>query len=181
MRNFRSIPRWGAPAWLLAVAGVVTAAEQPALRADLLPVHARRNAPGFALPDSLGKIAKLTEYRGKVILLNFWATWCTGCKKEIPWFADFQRKYGRQGLSVVGVSMDEDGWKVVRPFLTQVEAPYRMLLGDTSTAGQYEISVLPATFLIDRHGKVAASYRAGVVDRANIEANIRTLLSQRKR
>jgi len=164
---------------LLVVAGIAAGADQPMIRAVLKPPSDRKVAPMFALKDSSGKMAKLRKYRGKVVLLDFWATWCTGCKKEIPWFTEFQRKYARQGLAVVGVSMDEDGWKAVKPFLAEHDIPYRMLLGDESAAQSYGIQGMPDTFLIDRQGRVAAAYVAGIVDRDDIEANIKAVLSQR--
>ena len=81
--------------------------------------------------------------------------------------------------AVVGVSMDEGGWKVLRPFLSETHVPYRMLLGDDSTAQRYGIHSLPDTFLIDRQRRVASAYIAGLVDRDDIEANIEALLSGR--
>ena len=83
------------------------------------------------------------------------------------------------GLVVAGVSMDEGGWNVVKPFLAETPVPYRMLLGDEATARQYGIQNLPDTFLIDRQGRVAAAYIAGLVDKDDVEANIKALLSQR--
>jgi cytochrome c biogenesis protein CcmG/thiol:disulfide interchange protein DsbE len=70
-------------------------------------------AADFTLPDSTGSPIKLSAYKGKVILLDFWATWCTGCKVEIPWYMEFQNKYGKDGLTAIGVSMDDDGWQSV--------------------------------------------------------------------
>jgi len=113
------------------------------------------------------------------VILDFWATWCTGCKQEIPWFSEFQGRYRPKGLAVVGVSMDEGGWKVVKPFLAEAHVPYRMLLGDDPTAQRYGIQGLPDTFLIDRQGRLAAAYMAGLVDKDDMEANIKELLSAR--
>ena len=162
----------------LIMAGIVGAADQPTVRAVLQPPGDRKVAPEFTLKDSSGKTAKLSKYRGKVVLLDFWATWCTGCKKEIPWFSEFQRKYAKQGLAVLGVSLDEDGWKAVKPFLSEHHIPYRMLLGDESTAKRYGIEGMPDTFLIDQQGRLAAAYIAGIVDRDDIEANIKAVLSK---
>jgi cytochrome c biogenesis protein CcmG/thiol:disulfide interchange protein DsbE len=167
-----------AAALLLALAGIAAAADQPAIRAPLQPAAERQPAPAFALTDSSGKIVSLKSYRGKVVLLDFWATWCHGCKQEIPWFSEFEKTYHRQGLAVVGVSMDEDGWKAVKPFLAETRVPYRMLLGDDATAKRYGIGSLPETFLIDRHGMVAAVYKEGLVDKDNVEANIQAILSK---
>lgn len=164
---------------LLTWAGVAAAADQSGIRTALYPEKERKSAPGFALQNAAGKTVKIEDYRGKVVLLDFWATWCTGCKKEIPWFSEFQKTYGDKGFAVVGVSLDEDGWKVLRPFLDDHKVPYQMLLGDNPMAQRYGIGNLPDTFLIDRQGKVAAAYKEGLVDRDNIEANIKVLLSKR--
>ena len=98
---------------------------------------------------------------------------------EIPWFSEFQKAYGAQGFVVVGVSMDESGWTVVKPFLAKTHVPYPTLLGDDPTAQRFGIQSLPDTFLIDRSGRVAAAYKARLVDKNDIEANIKALLSER--
>jgi len=167
-----------ASAVLLMLAGVSAALAQPAGRAALQPVVERKPAPNFTLQDASGKTVRVEDYRGKVVLLDFWATWCTGCKKEIPWFSEFEKTYGAKGFAVVGVSMDEEGWKVLKPFLAEHHVPYRMLLGDDATSKRYGIENLPDTFLIDRQGKVAAAYRAVLVDKENVEDNIKALLSK---
>jgi cytochrome c biogenesis protein CcmG/thiol:disulfide interchange protein DsbE len=155
------------------------AANQPRARAVLQPAKARKPAPDFALRDASGATAKLADYRGKVVLLDFWATWCGGCKEEIPWFSEFQRTYGGKDFAVVGVSLDDGGWDVVKPFLASTNIPYRILLGNDSIAQNYGIQSMPDTFLIDRQGRVAAAYTTGVVDKADVEANIKAVLSQR--
>jgi cytochrome c biogenesis protein CcmG/thiol:disulfide interchange protein DsbE len=165
----------GVAAGLLALTIAATAADPPPV---LHPVHDRKAAPAFALQDASGKTLKLDDFHGKVVLLDFWATWCTGCKTEIPWFTEFQKSYGANGYATVGVSMDEEGWKVLRPFLDEHKIPYPMLLGDESMAKQYGVETLPDTFLIDRHGRVAAAYLARLVDRGDIEAKIKALLAE---
>jgi len=154
------------------------ASAQSAGVAKIQPEPERHPAPEFQLRDPAGKKVNLKQYRGKIVLLDFWATWCHGCKEEIPWFADFERKYSAKGLRVIGVSLDGDGWKVVRPFLAGADIPYRIVLGDDAVAKQYGIENMPDTFLIDRRGKIAASY-TGMVDRANVEDNIRAMLSKK--
>ena len=164
---------------LLLVSVTLTLAASPSgTRAPLQPADARQPAPQFALQDRSGKTIQRNEYRGKVVLLDFWATWCTGCKEEIPWFSGFQKTYGKQGLAVIGVSMDDGEWKVLRPFLTKNQIPYQVVLGNNATALSYGIESLPDTFLIDRKGRIAAAYRAGIVDRSDIEGNIRALLAK---
>ena len=161
----------------LALAGIAAAADQPAVRAILQPANQRKPASEFALQDGFGKTVSLNSYRGQVVLLDFWATWCGGCIREMPWFAEFHRKYAAKGLVVLGVSMDDDGWKVVKPFLERTKVPYRILLGDDPTAKKYRIASMPDTFLIDRHGRIAATY-AGLVDKDDVERNIRAMLSE---
>jgi peroxiredoxin len=165
-------------AMLLTVAIVASAADQPGIRAALVPRDERPPVADFALRDASGKTAKLTDYRGNVVLLDFWATWCTGCKKEIPWFSEFQKKYGANGFAMVGVSLDEGGWKVLKPFLAEAKVPYRMLLGNNLMMRQYRIQNLPDTFLIDRRGRIAASYTAGIVDKNDVETNIQAILER---
>lgn len=145
-----------------------------ALGADLKP------APAIALKDASGKTVTLEHYRGKVVLLDFWATWCTGCKEEMPWFVEFQKKYGTRKFAVVGVAMDEEGWKVVKPFLAQHrEFSYNMLAGDDATAKSYgSAKELPDSFLIDKKGRLVESYR-GKVDRQAVDARIAALLNGR--
>ncbi|HLJ15682.1 MAG TPA: TlpA disulfide reductase family protein [Bryobacteraceae bacterium] len=154
------------------------AAGQPVVRAALQPAPARKPASDFALKDASGRTVKLLDYRGQVILLDFWATWCHGCKQEIPWFSEFQRTYGAQGFAVLGVSLDEGGWSVLKPFLAANKVPYRVLLGEDATAQRYGLKSLPGTFLIDRKGRVAAAYTGGLVDKGDIESNIQRLLSK---
>ena len=98
---------------------------------------------------------------------------------EIPWFSEFQRTYGAKGFVVVGVSMDEGGWRVLKPFLAETHVPYPILLGDSPTARRFGIQSMPDTYLIDRQGRVAAAYLTGLVDRDDVEVNIKALLTER--
>jgi cytochrome c biogenesis protein CcmG/thiol:disulfide interchange protein DsbE len=161
----------------LALAAAVAASAQPTVRAELQPAPKRPTAAEFALRDAAGKMANLKQYRGKILLLDFWATWCTGCKQEIPWFVAMQQKFGTDKFAVVGVSLDDGGWPVLKPFLEHAPIPYRILLGNDATAKSYGIGSMPDTFLIDRQGKIAASYRAGLVDKDNVETNVAALLA----
>jgi cytochrome c biogenesis protein CcmG/thiol:disulfide interchange protein DsbE len=161
------------------LASCAVAADQPGVRAELQLADLRKPAPEFALQDVSGKLVRLNEYRGKVVLLDFWATWCHGCKQEIPWFVEFDRKYRSSGLVVVGISMDGDGWKVVTPFLKTAGVPYQIVLGDEATAKKYGIEGMPDTFLIDREGRIAAAYN-GMVDSDDLGRNIQNLLGQTK-
>jgi peroxiredoxin len=157
----------------------VAHADEMGTRAALQSPDQRKPAPGFTLKDANGKTVRLQDYRGKIVLLDFWATWCHGCKQEIPWFAEFHRKYGDQGLAVIGVSMDDEGWKVVAPFVKSAGISYQIVLGDQATGKKYAIVSMPDTFLIDREGRIAASYKGALVDRDDVEKNIRTVLDQK--
>jgi len=118
---------------------------------------------------------RLSDYKGKVVLLSFWATWCLWCETEITWYVEFQNKYKDKGLSVIGVSMDEDGWRSVRPFLKEKRMNYTVVVGNGNLATSYALEALPVTFLIDRDGKIAGS-PAGIVATDSFEHDIRTLL-----
>lgn len=163
----------------LGVIAAASAAAQSTGHAALQPAAERKPAPDFALRDAGGKPANLKQYRGKVVLLDFWATWCTGCKQEIPWFVEFQKRFGNKRFAVVGVSLDEGGWDVLKPYLAKAQIPYRMLLGDEATAKRFGIENMPDTFLIDPQGKIAAAYIGTIVDRDNVDSNIRALLQKR--
>ncbi len=144
-------------------------------QADLIDVNSRKAAPDFTLADSKGAAVKLSNYRDRVVLLDFWATWCEGCKVEIPWYMEFQKKYKESGLSVVGVSVDEDGWKSVKPFLEAKQVNYPVVIGDWDLAGRFGITALPVTLLIDRNGKVA-DLHVGMVDKDAFDREIQILL-----
>jgi peroxiredoxin len=142
------------------------------------PASVGNPAPDFSLPDSSGAPIRLSAYKGKVVLLDFWATWCHGCQTEIPWYVDFQNKYRGAGLSAIGVSMDADGWKSVKPFLAEHKLNYPVVIGNDDLGAQFGLLNMPLTLLIDRDGNIAESH-AGVVDKDSFEAKIRGLLQQR--
>jgi peroxiredoxin len=134
-------------------------------------------APDFILSDARGRPVRLSAYKGRVVLLNFWATWCHGCQVEIPWLVEFEGKYRRRGFSVIGVSMDDGGWKSVNPFVAERKVNYPIVLGNDEMAKPYGLSSMPMTFLIDRNGKIAAT-SVGIVDRNACESEIVELLGK---
>ncbi|MDR3748852.1 MAG: redoxin domain-containing protein [Acidobacteriota bacterium] len=132
-------------------------------------------APEFSLAGLDGRPLSLADYRGKVVLLDFWATWCVPCRAEIPHFVEFQNKYREQGLQVVGISMD-DGLKPVQEFYQQYKMNYPVALGTDKVAESYGgVLGLPVTFLIGRDGRIAAKY-IGAAHMPVIEQKIQTLL-----
>ncbi len=136
----------------------------------------RRAAPDFALKDSTGKTVKLSDFRGKVVLLNFWATWCGPCKMEVPWFMEFEQKHKDQGLVILGVAMDDDGWDVVKPYLERYRVNYRVVMGTPEVADLYGgVESLPTTFLLDREGRVARTH-IGLVSKKDYQDDIDQLL-----
>lgn len=146
--------------------------------ADLTPVDSRKPLPQVALTDSKGASVNLSTYKGHVVLLDFWATWCEGCKEEIPWFMEFQDKYNKTGLTVVGASLDDDGWKSVKPYLREHKINYRIVIGTFESAKQFGVGKgMPVTLLLDRNGKIA-DVHPGMVDKAAFEREIQTLLKE---
>ncbi len=133
-------------------------------------------APDFTLKDIHGNTFKLSDLKGKVVILDFWATWCGPCKIEIPWFTDMYNQYRNQGLEVVGVAMDEDGVEAVRPFYEEYKMNYRVVIGNDDVANQFGgIFGLPTTFIIDRDGKIVSKHM-GLVSKSTFEDAVKGLL-----
>jgi len=132
-------------------------------------------APNFSRVDLDHKHVNLSAYRGKVVLLNFWATWCAPCLSEVPRFAEWQQKYGPRGLQVVGVSMDDEE-PPVRAFYQKHGLNYPVVMGDETLGELYGgVLGLPVTFLIDRNGKIRFKHE-GVTDLEIIKSEIQKLL-----
>ena len=150
----------------------------PAGRARSAALAAKgHDAPDFVLTDLKGHNLKLSDLRGKAVVLNFWATWCPPCKEEIPWFVEFQKRYGSQGLQVVGVSMDDGDRKDVEKFAAENSINYPVLLGKEKVAEQYGgIDYLPTTFYIDRNGEVMDRV-FGQPGRDEIEQNVKRAIA----
>ncbi len=178
-------PAWKRNAWLvlLALAGgtlLVYAAltkKNEAAGAPLrssLPTETSSAAPEFSLPLLDGGQASLSQFRGKVVILDFWASWCPPCKREIPDFVDLQQRYGAKGLQVVGVALDDSG--PVRAFAASAGINYPVLLGDDAIARLYGgIEGIPTTFVIDRQGRIVKRYE-GYRPRQVFEEDLAALL-----
>jgi peroxiredoxin len=136
-----------------------------------------RQAPEFVLRDLSGKRLDLAALRGKVVLLNFWATWCAPCQLEMPGFVAWQSQYGPRGLQVIGISMDDDP-ELARKLCAKLKVNYPVAMGDEKIGELYGgILGLPVTFLIDTNGEIRAEYR-GETNLKKIETGMKQLLSR---
>ncbi|MGE5177649.1 MAG: TlpA family protein disulfide reductase [Bacteroidota bacterium] len=144
----------------------------PAARAEI-----GSPAPEFTLADLNGVQVASSSLRGKVVILDFWATWCPPCREEIPHFVSLQSKYRDQGLQIVGVSLDAGGAKDVKPFADEHDVNYTMLIGNEDIARTYgNIYAIPTTFVLDRSGKIVQRF-VGFTAPEVIEATIKPLLT----
>ena len=142
------------------------------------PSH-RYRAPEFELLDLNGNQVRLSTFRGKAVVLNFWASWCAPCRREIPWFIEFQKEYGPRGLRIIGVSMDEGGENAIAPFIRRTGIDYVVLLGDSHIASLYGgLDILPTTYYIAPDGNVRAFVK-GVVSKTEVEHDIKKVLEER--
>jgi peroxiredoxin len=145
-------------------------------QAELTAAKDRRTAPDFTLADAQGANIRLSDYKGKVVLLNFWATWCGPCQVEIPWFEEFERKYKDRGFTVLGVSVDEDGWKAVKPYVAQKRMNYPVVLGNEKVSDSYGgVDSIPTTLMVDRDGRIAATH-VGLESKSTYEKEVVKLL-----
>jgi len=130
-------------------------------------------APDFTLESLDGKTMKLSDFRGKAVLLNFWATWCGPCKIEMPWFVELQNQYAAQGFQIVGVAMDDASKEDIGKFAKDMGVNYPILIGKESVGDQYGgVPALPESFLIGRDGKIVDKI-IGLRGKAEIEDAIK--------
>ncbi len=134
-------------------------------------------APNFVLQTLDGKNLKLSDLRGKAVLLNFWATYCGPCKIEMPWFVELQKEYGPQGFQIVGVANDDASAEDIAKFAKEMGINYPILIGKDSVSDRYNVSVLPTTFFLDRDGKLIAR-EFGLVSRSVFVDHIKKAMSQ---
>jgi peroxiredoxin len=146
--------------------------------ADLPAAADRRPAPDFTLKNLDGGDVRLADFRGQVVMVNFWATWCPPCREEIPDFIVLQDQLGPKGLRIIGISLDDEGAAKVAPFASQNRINYTMLVNGNEAANAYGgIEGIPTTFLLDRQGRVVER-RAGVAPREHWRQLIVSLLKE---
>jgi peroxiredoxin len=162
-------------AGLVAYTATTPAIAQSDASYKLIPAEARKPAPDFLLTDLDGKKLTLAQYRGRVVLLDFWAVDCGGCKIEIPWYVAFDKSYRAQGLQLVGIDMYGESPAVVKPFMAKSGMNYPVAIGNDAIGTQFHVDEMPLTLLIDRRGCVAISH-AGIIDRTQFEQAIQQLL-----
>ena len=133
-------------------------------------------APAWELQDLDGKPVKSTDFKGKVVILDFWATWCPPCREEIPGFVKLQKKYEAQGLVIVGIALDDGGAATVKKFAQKSGINYPVLMGNDRVSQAFGgIEALPTTFILDREGKIAGRH-IGLTKAEEFEKEIKPLL-----
>jgi cytochrome c biogenesis protein CcmG/thiol:disulfide interchange protein DsbE len=136
----------------------------------------RQKAPNFSLQTQNGKVIELSKLKGKVVLVNFWATWCPPCRAEIPDFIEVYNTYKSKGFEIVGIALDEEGWSKVAPYIEEVKMNYPVVLGSEKVIQQYGgIKAIPTTFIIDKKGYIAGS-QVGLLSKELVEQKLKSLL-----
>jgi peroxiredoxin len=170
----------------LAVLSISAAHAQHDVHASLIAKVDRKPVPVFHLVSDTGKTIQVSNFRGKVVLINFWATTCGGCVLEIPSFIDLQKTYANKGFTAIGISADipyeglkndSEAWARVHPFIASHHLNYPILMGNGKVIDSFGFKSYPATFLVDKTGRIAATY-VGVVSKEDVAANIDRLLKE---
>ena len=173
------------PKWLVSVVAVLVVSValmlcvESDLRNDLFGAGSEMTpvpAPAWELNDVDGNRVKSSDFAGKVVILDFWATWCVTCRKEVPGFIELQRQYADRGLVIIGVSLDEEGATVVKPYMRATGINYPVVMGNEAVAADFGcVEVLPAVFIIDRAGQIVRKHLE-YTEKEELEAEIKPLL-----
>ncbi|MEI6209291.1 MAG: TlpA disulfide reductase family protein [Desulfuromonadales bacterium] len=116
-------------------------------------------APNFKVITTTGQAVTMDDYRGRVLVIDFFATWCSPCRQSMPHLVEMNRKYGKQGLHILGLSADEDGERAVATFANEFKINYPLALAGDAATADFGISSVPVMFVIDNKGKIAEIYR----------------------
>jgi thiol-disulfide isomerase/thioredoxin len=154
-------------------------AQQPSTEVPDEPLKGKP-APSFTLVNLNGKKVSLSDYKGRPVLVNFWATWCAPCKLEMPWFEEFRSKYSGQGFEILGIAEDDAGKDEIAKAVKKVNVSYPILLTDGKVAPAYGgVDYLPMSFYVDRKGIVEIE-TSGLASKDEIDANIKKILGSGK-
>jgi thiol-disulfide isomerase/thioredoxin len=136
-------------------------------------------APAWKLQDLNGKPVRSDQFKGKIVIVDFWATWCPPCREEIPGYIELQKKYGNEGVVIVGVSLDQGGPAVVKPFAAKYQINYPLVMGDEQIVAAFGgVEGIPTTFLIDRSGQIR-DRKVGSEETASYEKKIASVLGEK--
>jgi cytochrome c biogenesis protein CcmG/thiol:disulfide interchange protein DsbE len=161
---------------LIAIAASFLAAPGPV---DAAPRQGQ-SAPNFKVISTTGQTISQDNYRGHVLILDFFATWCQPCRQSIPHLVEMNRKYGKQGLQILGLGMDEDGERAVKTFADEFRVNYPLALAGDSTTADFGIRSVPVMYLVDKKGKIAEVYRGFSDEMArSVELSIKRLLAEK--
>ncbi|HUJ08494.1 MAG TPA: TlpA disulfide reductase family protein [Verrucomicrobiae bacterium] len=178
---FRSAQKYRArclSAIVIALLAAVSCAQRPGTAGERRSNSFGKKAPDFALPDLAGKTVRLSHFKGKVVVLDFWATWCGPCRKEIPNFIQLQRQYADKGFTMLGIALDEEGAAVVKPFVQQFGINYPVVLGNSQVATAYGgIQAVPTAFLIGPDGRILKTF-IGARGKSEFEQAIQSALRE---
>ena len=143
-----------------------------------LPGGVGEKAPDFSLKDLEGKVVGLSSFSGKVVILDFWATWCPPCRQEIPHFINLYQQYRAQGLEIVGIALDQGGKPAVEPFVQESGINYTILFPNDRVERDYgNIRAIPTTFVLDRKGIIRKKY-IGFTQKEVFEEDVKALLAE---
>ncbi|MGC1462206.1 MAG: TlpA disulfide reductase family protein [Terracidiphilus sp.] len=157
--------------------GVNSQAAQSQAQYMPVPVQARQHAPDLSVADIAGNKITLSQYRGKAVLLDFWAVDCGGCVIEIPWYVQFDKKYHDNGLQLIGLDMYGESPNYIRPFMQKSQMNYPVAVGNDDIRTRFQAEELPKTILIDRRGRMAVAH-VGIVDRDAFARDVEELLKE---
>lgn len=137
-------------------------------------------APNFKVVSTSGQTITRENYRGHVLILDFFATWCQPCRQSIPHLVEMNRKYGKQGLQILGLSVDEDGERTVKTFTDEFRVNYPLALAGESTTVDFGVRSVPIMYLVDKRGNIAEVYRGYTEEMArSLEQSIKRLLTEK--